>query len=165
MAYGPRYRVPFRRRREGKTNYRKRLALLRSGLPRVVVRKTLTQTIVQVVEYHPEGDKVLASSMSRELKKMGWSHSTSNTPAAYLTGYLAGKRAAEKGISEATLDIGINVASRGSKLFGAAQGFMDAGVNVLLGEGVAPSEDRISGKFINEAVEKEFNEIKSKMEA
>ena len=30
MATGPRTRVPFRRRREGKTDYRRRLALLKS---------------------------------------------------------------------------------------------------------------------------------------
>ncbi|RLI44668.1 50S ribosomal protein L18, partial [Candidatus Bathyarchaeota archaeon] len=38
MATGPRYRVPFRRRREGKTNYRLRRALVLSKQPRLTVR-------------------------------------------------------------------------------------------------------------------------------
>jgi len=36
MATGPRYRVPFRRRREGRTNYHRRLRLLLSKKPRMV---------------------------------------------------------------------------------------------------------------------------------
>src|SRR2546425_1171801 len=38
MADGPRYSVPFRRRREGRTDYKLRRALVRSGKPRAVVR-------------------------------------------------------------------------------------------------------------------------------
>ena len=38
MATGPRYAVKFRRRREGKTDYKKRLNLLKSELPRFIVR-------------------------------------------------------------------------------------------------------------------------------
>ncbi|EQD30588.1 50S ribosomal protein L18P, partial [mine drainage metagenome] len=37
MSTGPRYRVAFRRRREGKTDYRARLRLLKSDRPRAVV--------------------------------------------------------------------------------------------------------------------------------
>ena len=49
--FGPRYKVPFRRRREAKTNYRHRLKLLKSGLPRAVVRKSLKHTTVQFIKY------------------------------------------------------------------------------------------------------------------
>ncbi len=41
MAMDARHRVSFRRRREGKTDYRARLALIKSNLPRAVVRRTL----------------------------------------------------------------------------------------------------------------------------
>ena len=34
------YEVKFKRRNEGKTNYKKRLAMLKSGRPRAVIRKT-----------------------------------------------------------------------------------------------------------------------------
>jgi large subunit ribosomal protein L18 len=49
MGHGPRYRVPWRRRREGKTNYYKRLKLIRSGKPRLVVRRTNKYIIAQIV--------------------------------------------------------------------------------------------------------------------
>ncbi|RLG58710.1 MAG: 50S ribosomal protein L18, partial [Candidatus Hydrothermarchaeota archaeon] len=93
MAKGPRYRVPFRRRREGKTDYRKRLKLLLSGKPRIVVRKTLKHTIVQVIDFDIKGDRVLVSAHSNELKKYGWQANTGNLPASYLTGLLCGKKA------------------------------------------------------------------------
>src|SRR5687768_18409510 len=98
MANGPRYHVQFRRRREGRTDYRTRLALLRSGEHRVVVRKTLRNVIVQVVAFDPTGDKVVASAEARELAKLGWTGYTRNTPSAYLTGLLAGMRAKAAGV-------------------------------------------------------------------
>ena len=101
MARGPRYSVPYRRRREGKTDYRKRLRHLKSGMPRLVVRRTLNKTIVQIAEYTPEGDRILAQATSPELAKMGWTASASTVPAAYLTGLLAAKRATGAGIEEA----------------------------------------------------------------
>ena len=57
MTQGPRYHVKPRRRREGKTDYRKRLRLLRSRKIRMVVRKSLKNTQVQLVEYK-EGDLI-----------------------------------------------------------------------------------------------------------
>ena len=51
MTQGPRYHVKPRRRREGKTDYRKRLRLLRSGKVRMVVRKSLKNTQIQLIEY------------------------------------------------------------------------------------------------------------------
>src|SRR2546428_246341 len=43
VKQGPHYRVPFRRRREGRTDYRSRANPLRSGKPPARVRKTLNQ--------------------------------------------------------------------------------------------------------------------------
>ena len=57
MATGPRYKVPFRRRREGRTDYRHRAALLRGKLPRAVVRKSNRNITVQLVTYDDKGDK------------------------------------------------------------------------------------------------------------
>jgi len=102
-------RLAFRRRREGKTNYRKRLALLKSGKPRVVVRKSNKNIRVQFALYDMNGDKIVASAIGTELKKYGWNYSLSNTPAAYLTGLLAGKRAIKKGLKEGVLDIGFYI--------------------------------------------------------
>ena len=69
MATGPRYKVAFRRRREGKTDYHQRLKLIVSRKPRLVVRLTLNQVIAEIVITKPEGDKVLAAATSKELTK------------------------------------------------------------------------------------------------
>ena len=67
MARGPRYKRPFRRRAEGKTNYHKRLKLLKSRKLRLVIRASNNHVRVQVVESKLGGDKVLVSSFSKEL--------------------------------------------------------------------------------------------------
>ncbi len=148
MARGPRYKVPFRRRREGKTNYRKRLKLLLSGLPRLVVRGSLKHFTAQFIEARVGGDVVLASAHSSELKKYGWKAPCGNLPAAYLTGLLAGIRAVKKGIAKAVLDIGLHRPTKGARVFAALQGALDAGVEVPHGEGILPSEDRLRGEHI-----------------
>ena len=138
-------RVPFRRRREGRTNYKKRLKLLQSRKPRLVVRRKHNQIICQVIEYGEDGDKVVASASSLELKKFGWKAHGGNVPAAYLTGLLCGKRALEKGVNEAILDAGL---SFGESTFAAAKGFVDAGVNLPLGKEI--QERRIQGYHIED---------------
>ena len=62
MAYGKRQRMRYRRREAGLTDYRRRLKLLRGGKPRAVVRVSNTQIVCQLVDYEPDGDKVLAAS-------------------------------------------------------------------------------------------------------
>ncbi len=149
MGRGPRYRVPWRRRREGKTNYYRRLKLIKSGKPRLVVRKTNKYIIVQLVEPRIEGDKVIAAAHSRELvKRFGWNGGTANTAAAYLTGLLAGYRALEKGFKEAVLDIGLNEPVKGARVFAALKGALDAGMEIPHSEEILPDEDRIRGIHI-----------------
>ncbi|MDN5358404.1 MAG: large subunit ribosomal protein [Candidatus Diapherotrites archaeon] len=158
MAHGPRYRVKFRRIREGKTRYTKRLKLIKSGKPRLVVRRTSNNILVQVVEFHPEGDRVLASASSADLKRLGWKGHGGNTPAAYLVGFLAAKRAVAKGVKEAVLDIGFATPVHGSAPFAALKGAIDAGLSVPASESAFPSEERIRGEHIAayaEALKKE----------
>ena len=62
MAIGPRYSVKFRRRRLNKTNYQKRLNLLKSKKPRLVLRRSNAFFYSQVIEYNLTGDKTLVSS-------------------------------------------------------------------------------------------------------
>ncbi len=165
MSQGPRYRVPLRRRREARTDYRARLGLLRSGLPRAVVRKTLNNTVVQLVAFDPKGDRVLASAISRELRKHEWNGATGNVPAAYLTGYLAGKRAVAQGVEKAVLDIGLVQPTKGGRIFAALKGLVDAGLEIPHGEEVLPSEERLRGAHIAKADPAEFDKVKSKLEA
>jgi large subunit ribosomal protein L18 len=149
MAKGARYRVPFRRRREGRTDYRRRLALLKSREPRVVVRRSLTNVRIQVIAYTPEGDKVLASADGRELAKLGLTGTSGKSvPAAYLTGVLAGKRAKDAGVTGAVLDLGRQVPSKGNRIFAALKGVVDAGVEVPHDEAILPDEERLKGEHI-----------------
>jgi large subunit ribosomal protein L18 len=152
-------RVPFRRRREGKTDYRHRLKQLKSGVPRAVVRKTLTKTIVQFIKYDQTGDKVLAQAVSTELKKFGWDGSCSNIPSAYLTGLLAAKRAKGSKVKEAVLDIGLHSPTKGSKMFASLKGIIDGGVEVPHGEEVVPSDEDV----IKKMDESKFQDIKNKI--
>ena len=165
MATGPRYRVHFRRRREGRTDYRQRQRLLRSRIPRAVVRLSLRNASIQFIAFDPIGDKVLAQASSKELAEKGWTGTTGNIPATYLTGYLAGKRALANGVEEAVLDIGQKVPVKGSNVFAALKGMVDAGMVIPHGEDIFPSEDRLNGKHINEEIEKMIEEVKSRMEA
>ncbi len=149
MAKGPTYRVPFRRRREGKTNYRKRLKLLLSGKPRLVVRKSNQHILAQIVVYDPKGDRTIVSAHSNELrKKYGWKGNTKNLPACYLVGLLIGFKSLKKGIKEAILDIGLTPATKGGRVFAVLKGAVDAGLKVPYGEEILPSEDRIRGEHI-----------------
>lgn len=131
MARSSRYRVQLRRRRERKTDYQARKALVVSGKPRLVARSTLKNTVAQIVVAKPHGDEVLASAHSRELqKKYGWKAPTGNVPAAYLTGLLCGLKAKAKGVGEAILDIGLVAPTKGAKVFAVLSGVLDSGVAV-----------------------------------
>ncbi|MGC8676252.1 MAG: 50S ribosomal protein L18 [Candidatus Micrarchaeia archaeon] len=120
--------IRFRRRREGKTNYAKRLALVKSGMYRVVVRKTNRRVIGQVIEYKPMGDRVVASAESKELEKLGWP-SRCNKPTAYLTGMLLANKFAGVG-KECILDIGLSASGKNSVPFAFAKGCLDNGMKL-----------------------------------
>lgn len=164
MADGPRYRVQFRRRREGRTDYRRRLALLKSEEARVVVRTSLRNVRVQIIAFDAAGDRVVAQAEARELSKLGWNGYTRNVPSAYLTGLLAGKRARATGVAQAVLDLGRQLPQKGGRLFAALQGVVDAGVEVPHGDEVAPAEDRLRGAHISDEVASNFDAVKSKIE-
>jgi large subunit ribosomal protein L18 len=138
----------YRRRREGKTDYKRRLTLLKSRKPRLIVRKSEKHTCVQIVEYAPEGDKVLASAFSKELQKLGWKYSCSNLPSTYLTGLLCATRAKKAKANEAIFDIGLNNPLHGSRLYAALKGAVDGGLQIPLDESALPSDERISGTHI-----------------
>ena len=150
MAKGPQYNLPFRRRREGRTSYRKRRRLVVSGLPRLVVRPSNKHLIAQVIQAKPEGDHVLASAHSSELRDFGWKGPCGNISAAYLTGLLVGQRAKTNGISEAILDIGLYARGPGSRIFAAAKGAVDAGLTVPHDEKVFPPLERVKGAHVVE---------------
>jgi large subunit ribosomal protein L18 len=150
MATDSRYCVQLRRRKEGKTDYKARKALVISGKPRLVVRTTVKNVTAQIIVAKPHGDEVLVSTHSRELKKYKWKAHAGNLPSAYLTGFLCGLKAKAQGIKEAILDIGLHSPSKGAKVFAALKGVLDAGINVSHSEEKLPDEKRIEGEHIAE---------------
>eukprot|EP01035_Chromulina_nebulosa_P018659 gene18659-24404_t len=98
-AYSKRYQVKFRRRREGRTDYRQRHKLItqdknKYGSPkyRLVVRITNKYVVAQIVFAEIDGDKVLCAASSKELSKHGLTVGLKNYPAAYSTGLLLARR-------------------------------------------------------------------------
>ena len=142
------YNVPFRRKREGKTNYKKRLKLLLANKPRLVIRPSLKNISAQIIEYHPKGDTVLVDAHSSQLKGYDWKYSKGNVPAAYLTGLLLGIKAKEKGIKEAILDMGLYSSVKGSRIFACLKGILDAGLDIPHSKDVLPQEQRIKGEHV-----------------
>lgn len=138
----------FRRRRENKTDYSQRLALLKSGKCRLVVRRSNSRFHVQLVEFMPDGDRTLAEVDSGKLKKYGWKGSCGNISAAYLTGLLIGLEAKKKGVSEAVPDLGLQVATCGTSLYACLLGARDAGIKINIGKDAVPKKERIEGRHI-----------------
>ncbi len=115
-----------------------------------MVRPSNKHLAAQVIEAKPDGDRVLASAHSSELKEFGWKGSCGNIPAAYLTGLLAGRRAKAGGISEAILDIGLHARGPGSRIFAAAKGALNAGLTIPHDEKAMPAQARLKGQHVVE---------------
>ncbi len=165
---GPMYVVPFRRRREGKTDYRKRLRLLMSHKPRIVVRRSNKYVRIQLVEAAKGGDRTFVDVTSAELRRYGYEGDGKNIPAAYLTGLLFGKKAIEAGFEDAILDIGLHTPVHGSRVFAALKGVVDAGMDVPHDPVVFPPEERIRGEHIasytgDTTITDNFEEIKERI--
>jgi large subunit ribosomal protein L18 len=128
------------------------MKLLRGETPRAVVRISNTQTICQLVEFNPDGDIVIASVNGKTLvDKYSWPEDASrkSIPASYLTGFALAKNAISSGHESAILDIGLSASSKGSRVFAALKGMIDAGLEIPHGEDVLPDEDRINGMHID----------------
>jgi len=98
-SYFKTFQVKFRRRREGRTDYRQRHKLItqdknkyQSPKYRLVVRFTNRYVICQIVYAEINGDKVLCSATSKELTKHGLTTGLKNYAAAYCTGLLLARR-------------------------------------------------------------------------
>ncbi|HLC22607.1 MAG TPA: 50S ribosomal protein L18 [Candidatus Nanoarchaeia archaeon] len=156
--------IPYRRKREGKTDYKKRLRLLKSGALRLVVRKSLRNITVQIIQYDKNGDKTLLSSTSAELQEYGWKGYGRNLPAGYLVGLLCGMKAKQKKIDYVIFDQGLYPARKGTVIYGVLKGFTDAGVNVPHDSSIFPEEERLMGKHISDEITKQFDAVKTKIQ-
>lgn len=160
QATSPIFNVAFRRRREGKTNYAKRLALVKSGKPRMVVRRSNAGVVVQFVEFDPKGDRTLLTVTGSQLSKLCQWPSKRNVWTAYLAGLMAGRMAHKKGVTEFVLDIGMYTPSRGSMLFAALKGAADAGLKASFDKEKVP-EDKLANP--PEKIKAAFSQARSKI--
>lgn len=99
-TYTKNFQTKRRRRREGKTDYKHRINMIRqdsnlSGTVkhRLVVRITNSKVICQIVGAYMEGDRVMCHADSTELAKYGINFGLTNYSSAYATGFLVGRRA------------------------------------------------------------------------
>lgn len=139
-------KIDKRRRREGKTNYHKRLSLLKNESPRLVVRKTNKYIILQIVESDRAQDKVILTVSTKELLKHGWPEekkgSLKSLTASYLAGLLMGKKS--KDINKIILDSGLIPSTKGSRVYAAVKGVSDAGLEIAHSEDILPSDEMIN---------------------
>jgi len=149
-----------RRRREGVTDYRSRKRAITSHRVLLVVRISNKNVTSQFVVPMANGDTVVASAHSRELLKLGWHGSLKSTPACYLLGMLAGKKALANGIKEAVLYNGLAPFVQGGRVGALVKGVVEAGVAVPVGDEAFPSEERLTGKTIADYATKLSTESK-----
>jgi large subunit ribosomal protein L18 len=154
------YSKILRRLREEKTNYKKRGTMLMGKRDFITVHITNENTQVQILKPGMTGDKVIASAHSRSLLDKGWKGSRKSVPAAYLTGYLAGKKALGQGAKDAILYTGTKRYTQ--RVAAALKGVIDAGVEVPADEETFPSEERINGEHLT--VKNEISKIKSSID-
>jgi large subunit ribosomal protein L18 len=149
-----------RRRRENKTNYNKRLILLRGESPRLVIRKTNKYLILQIIESIHAQDKILYSFNTRDLLKLGWPKekkgSLKSLGAAYVGGMVLGNKAKDLK-NRLVVDTGLIPSTKGSRIYAAIKGVSDSGITINYDKEIAPSKERIEGeneKIINDILNK-----------
>lgn len=152
-----------RRRKENKTDYLKRLKLLKSGKPRMVFRRTNKYIIAQYVESHEAQDKIVFGVNSKDLLKYGWTESAKGSlksiTASYLTGYLAGKTILDKKLETPIVDFGMVQTLHKTKVYAFLKGLIDSGIEISCDEECFPEESRIKGEHMKNKVD--IEKIKS----
>src|SRR3989338_5454933 len=145
-------RVLKRRREEGKTDYLKRLKLLKSGVPRIVFRKTNRYAIGQYIISKETKDFAEIGVSSKQFLKKGWpkefAGSLKSIPASYLVGF----------------DLGMIRNIHKAKSFAFLKGLVEAGVKIKCDKETFPEDERIKGKHLKNDFSKFFEKIKSTME-
>ena len=117
-------------------------------------------TQVQILKPEISGDKVIASAHSRFLLKDGWKGSRKNIPAAYLTGYFAGKKALSKGVDNAIIYSGTRKYTQ--RMAAVVKGVVDAGIKVPSDEETFPPIERINGEHLK--IKNNITDVKSKID-
>jgi large subunit ribosomal protein L18 len=161
-------RIQKRRRRENKTDYGRRLKLLKSKKPRVVFRKTNKYVTSQYVLGEEAKDKVILGINSKKLLTLGWPKelegSLKSIPASYLTGYLMGKTIQKEKLEAPIVDLGMQRTIYKTKVYAFIKGLIDSGIEIACKKEAFPEEERLMGKNLIEDSTKFVEEVKSKIE-
>jgi len=159
-------RTQKRRRKENRTDYLKRLKLLKGNKPRIVFRRTNKFIISEYVTSHEAQDKIVFGFDSRRLNEYGWPKnaqgSLKSTTAAYLTGYLMGKSVIKQKLENPIVDTGMNRTIHKNKIYGFIKGLIDSGIKMECKKEFFPEENRIKGEHLKNKIP--FSEIKSKID-
>jgi len=157
-----------RRRRENKTDYSKRIKLLKGKSPRIVFRKTNKYVFAQYVLSKEAQDTVKFGFSSKKLLDFGWpkkfQKSLKSIPASYLLGFLVGNKIKKEKLKTPILDFGMNRMIHKAKVYGFLKGILDSGIDIKSKKDIFPPEERIKGKFLKEDFSSNFEEIKLKIE-
>lgn len=136
-----------KRRRESKTDYLKRMKLLKGEKPRVVFRRTNKYIIAQYIISKEAKDSIKIGIDSRALLKYGWPEdkrgSLKSIPATYLTGYLISKKIIKDKLEGPILDIGMIRPIHKSKVFAFIKGLIDGGIKISCKEEALPLEENL----------------------
>ena len=127
----------------------------------ITVNITNENTQVQILKPGMTGDLVLAYAHSRYLLGKGWKGSRKSISAAYLTGYLAGKKAMTQNVTNAILYTGTRKYTQ--RMAAALKGIIDAGVAVPADSETFPPSERISGEHLT--IKNDISKIKSTIDA
>lgn len=159
-------RTQKRRRKENRTDYLKRLKLLKGVKPRVVFRRTNKFIISEYVISHEAQDKTIFGFDSRRLNQYGWPKdaqgSLKSTTAAYFTGYLMGKSIIKQKLENPIVDTGMNRTIHKNKIYAFIKGLIDSGMKIECKKEFFPEENRIKGEHLKNKIP--FTEIKSKID-
>jgi len=158
-------KVGKRRRREAKTDYAKRIRLLKSNSPRLVFRKTNKYLIAQYIISKEAKDEIKLGGNSKELLKFGWpkefSGSLKSISAAYLLGVLMSKKIKEKKLEKPIVDFGMIKMIHKTKTYAFLKGLKDSGLDISCDDKFCPDDNRLKGEHMKNKIA--FEEIKSKI--
>ena len=147
MSKSKTYTVQFKRKRNQKTNYKKRLKYLKSEKTRIFVRSSTNNILIQAINFNESGDKILASGSAKDLKKLGWNYHSGNLPSAYLTGLYFGIKNKEI-IKEGIIDLGLKSITRGDRISATIKGLVDSKLSIPHSDKLLPTEEKINGTTI-----------------
>ncbi|KAH8052454.1 5S rRNA binding protein [Aureococcus anophagefferens] len=171
-AYFKRYQVKYKRRREGKTDYRARKRLItqdknKYNTPkyRLVVRFSNKYVTCAVHSSELVGDKCIATATSKELGRYGLKvgldelYEGNTDPEGEVVKTEVGKKEYyveelddDKRPFKCILDVGIQTTTTGNRVFGALKGATDGGLDIPHNYKRFPGYDKESKEFDAEAM-------------